>query len=415
MHYTKLHLPVSLTNSIVKETVYGCVDIQWYSDKSAALKVIAQVRRISKGIFCGMIAAPTDIVYIPIAFVLRKLWNGTVDRLEADHQFTIEVVGRRFGFNKRKEIPVERSKEMMENPTLYVPKTIHLPIAECSDLTLTENNLGKICKRINAYTLNIPYSWFHIASRHYGSLISPLYVHRPNHNGTHAARQTRYFQSLIDLISKEGSDAAKQTVASITPEEMLHLQLAQYLYRAGRVDESSGPFKISDIVHKIRSAAIYKAYAKQLCAAQLNSSSDHQEKGRVEKLIDWTADIILNSCTYLENNRTVTSDKDIMCCKLFNICHNMDLYRCNGKSRLDKYLGVTTFTPLSSVLGCNQNIVKEQYWPKLEKLVVDVLKATGTGNRYHKIWGDDMLFGECSLDGELCWEKVFEIPLPSWK
>ena len=61
-------------------------------------------------------------------------------------------------------------------------------------------------------------------------------VHRPNHNGTHSARQERYLEALFDIVEKKGSLTAQTELGKLSAQEKLNLKLGAYFLRAGRVD-----------------------------------------------------------------------------------------------------------------------------------------------------------------------------------
>lgn len=86
-------------------------------------------------------------------------------------------------------------------------------------------------------------------------------IFHPNHDATHAVRQainTRFFHQLI---LHHGNDAFKQVAASLTIEEQEALQLAAFLFRAGRTNELGG---VADPKNAIRSAELFKGIAAAL-------------------------------------------------------------------------------------------------------------------------------------------------------
>ena len=139
---------------------------------------------------------------------------------------------------------------------MHIP--IRIPIAKVSDLRLTESNLPEIFRRANEVTVNTRY-----AVQNTSRVVAGKMVHRPNHNGTHSARQARHLEALFSLVEHRGSAEAQGQLRNLSQSEKLNLSLASYFLRAGRVDESSHKNPPADDYYT-RSAMIYEQYAKQM-------------------------------------------------------------------------------------------------------------------------------------------------------
>lgn len=119
---------------------------------------------------------------------------------------------------------------------------------EIKNRKLTIEEWSCIFEKINKECINKPYA----GDRHH---VFESNVWRPNHNGTHSARQAHLFEVLHKLIKTESSQPY-----NFSNEELNSLQLAAYCYRAGRVDETGG----GKDQNRLRSAQVYEAHARQM-------------------------------------------------------------------------------------------------------------------------------------------------------
>jgi hypothetical protein len=266
---------------------------------------------------------------------------------------------------------------------------ISIPIAKCSHLTLTEKNLGSIFQIANQHTLNTQY---HIQNT--SKMINGQMVHRPNHNGTHSARQVGYLEAMFDLIEKEGLPQAKQQLNQLTQDEKLNLKLAVYFLRAGRVDESSHKNPPADDYYT-RSALIYEAYAKQL--------------GVDPAMIDWTKKLIVDSCKPLAVCQEATkSEKSKFIYDLMTTAHELDLVRCFDKKHIDANMQGTEKRLGGLIVNPNART------PELYDFAKKLCEATGCSRRVDNHPGDKNLFANCSVNGDACWQAVQGAGLPQW-
>jgi hypothetical protein len=267
---------------------------------------------------------------------------------------------------------------------------IHIPIAKVGDLKLTEGNLEKIFKRANEHTLNKRY-----AIKNYICKVGKAIIHRPNHNGTHSARQMRCLEALFDLIEKDGLSSAKTEFKKLTVEEKLNLKLAAYFLRAGRVDESSHKDPQPDDYYT-RSASIYGAYASQL--------------GVKPEVIEWTKKLIIDSCKPMklcvEANK---SDKSRFAYQLLTIVHELDLVRCFDKKHI-KTNAKSTEKQLTTLVN-NAGKRVTQLYDYSKKLCA----ATGCSRAVDNNKGNRKLFAECSLNGDVCLQKIRAEAIPVWR
>lgn len=238
--------------------------------------------------------------------------------------------------------------------------------------TLDNNNFPSLCQVINEITL------------------TPLYPDgqsRDNHNGTHSSRQARMLEVWFDLMER---GRGKDLLASLTEEEKIHLKLAAYLLRSGRIDESSHHDPNPDDYYT-RSALIYEAYANQLKASK--------------ETIFWVKNLIVNSCKP-KGVRDAGIDLDLkskFAWDALSIVHELDLIRCYSKNRIHTSQKPTVKAMLLSYF--DETEAKEILDPLFE-FSKGLCKATGCYRIYDHDPGDPRLFMLCSTDGKTCWEAV---------
>ena len=233
MKITRTNMPTSLTVSVIKYHVYKIIDAnRLFSNKeisSKVYKISEIIYQMAKCVFLTLMALPIDCAYIPIGNLIKYSWQSSLTKQDKDKFFSIDVVGKWSG--DASDVPINQCYELMEKPEKFVSEKIDIPIALFekaleNPLELKEENLTRIFDIINKYTLNIPYPCFKLSSRYFGSIFNMVYVHRPNHNGTHSARQVRYLEALFQLFENK-SDAVKevfQNNISLTSEEKLNLK-----------------------------------------------------------------------------------------------------------------------------------------------------------------------------------------------
>lgn len=260
---------------------------------------------------------------------------------------------------------------------------INIQIADLSGLTLTEENLEEIFKRANEATLSQPYP---IQGVGHEKIYNNQKIYRPNHNGTHSARQARHLEALFSLLSHNRHPLLK----TLTDEQKLNLKLAAYFLRAGRVDESSHKTPPADD-YLTRSALIYQAYATKL--------------GVSKEVRDWIFQHIKNSSKPISYT-PFKKKKDIGCHSLLSIVHELDLIRCFGPTlykksikSIESYLNILELYPDTNLLvGYARRLCE----------------ATGSERRYDLAAGNDALFATCSENGAYCWNQVRSVAIPNW-
>lgn len=270
---------------------------------------------------------------------------------------------------------------------------IIITIANCSNLELNESNLGKIFGLANQYTLNTQYP-IENTSRIYPG--TDIVVHRPNHNGTHSARQVRFLEALFDLIENKGKPEIKELLNSLSQEEKLNLKLAAYFLRAGRVDESSHKNPPADDFNS-RSAQIYDEYAKQL--------------GVSENTRNWIKPIIIDSCKPISicSEEIKSNSRSNLGYQLATIAHELDLVRCFDKNHMIGNMKGTEERLGSLLTEGADTAVKTLY-----EYANTLCKVTGSKIRASDVEVIPELFAKCSTDGEICWTAVQSAPIPTW-
>lgn len=265
-------------------------------------------------------------------------------------------------------VPKTGTSEPIMIPIGYLPKTI----------LRSSDPLSDIFKIINAATLNRPYP---CAPNNFQSIDDAI-IYRPNHNGTHSARQVGHQHVILKLIDSIGNAAAKKALSAMDGTFLLHFQLATYLMRAGRVDESSAKAQNADN-WCLRSSQVYEAYAKQLEVpldimkwfSILLKNSGKPKNARCPKEID------ANPSTLIVH-------------QILYAVHKLDLIRINVVDeafRSDLKEALTHFLDLEPKL-------MDELINKLLDFAENLLVVTGSE--------DPKLFATCSLNGDVCWKLV---------
>lgn len=144
------------------------------------------------------------------------------------------------------------------------------PVADLVDQNgmLYPNTLTEFFRRVNERTLNQAYPEEPNSLRHYIE-VQGRGCFRPNHNGTHAARQVRFVEVLLDKIQAYGAEGNRESDAFSylfgskrdlihNPEKIIQQMLiATFLLRSGRIGEYGENRRTLE-----RSASIYEAYAR---------------------------------------------------------------------------------------------------------------------------------------------------------
>ncbi|NGX59678.1 MAG: hypothetical protein KR126chlam3_00834, partial [Chlamydiae bacterium] len=277
------------------------------------------------------------------------------------------------------------------NPRPASPIEVTVPIAVIpKSMTLEPENFEQIFALINHYTVNTPYTHHNNSKEITGQI-----VHRENHNGTHSAKQARLLEALFVLMEKAGPSA-------LTQEERMHLFLAAYLLRAGRVDETDFRDQHPDDFYT-RSALIYEAYAKQF--------------SNNEELIGWVKKLIFNSVKPIGvREKDIDSDpKNRLGFELLSTAHELDLIRCFIRSTIETETKPSLRTRLEALLPKTSEKEREAYLEQLMEFSKDLCAATGCWSVYDGASGDDVLFARCSTDGAYCWDQVQSVEIPTFR
>ncbi len=226
-------------------------------------------------------------------------------------------------------------------------------------------------------------------------------AYRPNHNGTHSARQVALLDSLFDLIATKGNSAAKQLYKDLSKEEIFNLRLAAYFLRAGRVDESNHLDPPIDD-YNTRSALIYENYAKQL--------------GISSQTIDWCKKLIINSCKQ-SHDRDIEMDidpKSKFAFVLLSLVYELDLVRCFDTQKMNH--AISKIKNQLNYLTSHHSFssLKPNYLNLLIQYAKDLCKATGCKRELDHDQGNRNLFMKCSIEGDYCYKQVTTVPIPKW-
>ncbi len=272
---------------------------------------------------------------------------------------------------------------------------IRIPIANVSDLQLTEKNLPEIFRRANKVTVNTQY-----AVQNTSRFVAGKMVHRPNHNGTHSARQARHLEALFSLVEHRGSTEAQGQLRNLSQSEKLNLSLAAYFLRAGRVDESSHKNPPADDYYT-RSAMIYEQYAKQM--------------GENPTTIAWTKKLMINSCKPrgVRDADIDTNSKNRFGYEVLTMVHELDLIRCFGRSQTASTVQ-SMRSRLDYFVSSSRSGSKDQHMNQFMRYAKDLCKATGCSRTYDGHPGNAALFAKSSVQGDFCWNQVRAQRFPRW-
>jgi|GEM_PF-5460520 len=258
-----------------------------------------------------------------------------------------------------------------------IGKDVIFPYAKFENkVNISEENLPAFLGVANKVTINTPYR-FEKAEK--------SGVNRPNHNGTHSARQLKVFEYAIKKIESAGNETAKKLLSTLTAEQILCAKMAVFLCRAGRVDESNGKSKIPDCYLE-RSAQLFELYARQTNLPPV--------------VIESTSKMLVNA--YDSKNKGFT-EAQLMLINFMNASHSLDLYRCYESARMPTEEGFAKgniapyFNNGEAILATMITYAKA------------ILKATGVDIRKH--WGgyDSTLYKQCSNDTAHCFKQIERI------
>jgi hypothetical protein len=308
------------------------------------------------------------------------------------------------GENKTAASGTVTEKKGTEKPSFVIElvprngqsKKIETTIANVSHLSLTEENLPEIFRLANEHTVDKKYQ----NNDYEAFAVDGKMIYRPNHNGTHSARGTRYLEAMFDLVEKKGSVEGKKILNSLTDEEKLNLKLASYFLRAGRVDESTHKETNPDDYYT-RSAQIYEAYAKQL--------------GVNPQTIDWIKTQLIDSTKPLNKCGPDINHnpKSRFAYELLKMSHTFDLVRCYDAHHIDTVSRPSCAESLQPYLLSGAKTQIDLLFNYADKLC----RATGCSITY-PMGGyyptNETLFAKCSHEGDYCWQQVRNQPIPTW-
>jgi hypothetical protein len=244
--------------------------------------------------------------------------------------------------------------------------------------------------------VNQPYPLGDDPLRYYGET-----VFRPNHNGTHSARQAAHLEALFDLIDKRGSRSARNVYTRLSKEEKLNLQLAAYFLRAGRVDESSHKNPPADDYYT-RSALIYEEYAKQLNVTP--------------RTIRWIKKLIENSCKPSGHRDADidTNPKNRFGYEVLTMVHELDLIRCFGSKLTSQTVQAMKRRLNYFISDSSYGHKRDKYMDQLMEHAKKLCEVTGCKRRYDRHAGNLACFVKCSTEGGYCWRALKGVPIPLW-
>ena len=265
------------------------------------------------------------------------------------------------------------------------------------NLEFTEENLEDIFDLINKFTTSSPYPDMPNKFNIFWTLPDNRIIHRPNHNVTHAARQSRYMELIFDLIETKGSDKSKEILKNLSKEEKINIKLAAFLLRSGRVDESSHKDDNPDDYYT-RSAMIYDYYATIL-------NVDPQTK-------KWISNLIIDSCKPRDLcKEAFTNDKSSLVYQMLSIVHEIDLVRCFGKDYMKEYTKRDGYTHehLKELLIDDESAFLEI--KNLYNFAISACQATGSHISYLRKSYDPNTYYKYSTEGKECWRLIKGINL----
>lgn len=307
-----------------------------------------------------------------------------------------------------KQMVVGKAPKIAPNQSVLESKLPHMSVtfANLSGLTLSRENFGEIFRRINEATLNKPYP-----NREWDTFDGEK-VGRPNHNGTHAARQAKMFQLLVDWLKDVGSDETKKNLSfseenedeaekDLTKEMIDFLTLGVFLIRSGRIDETSFKHRKADLLNKTRSAQIFSIYSEYLefPSNTIDMPTKLQKTSWIESLLR-NATVPEKACEpkFFDQNK-----KNNTFYHLISMVHKLDLIRCYS-SKSEENLKDEIKTHLFILLGKTDDLDKKV--DRLFSLSKALCKATGSQQLMYHAKVDEKLFASCSIDGAFCWQKL---------
>ena len=283
---------------------------------------------------------------------------------------------------------------------------VQIPILKemAPELSLeSEKSLGPIFEIINAYTYSQPY-W--IGSKEYHEIFcssKTVTLYRPNHDGTHGARQVRYFEACLDLATSAASPEKQKLLQQLTPEDLLQLKLVVYCLRSGRLDEYSH-HSVDD--YDTRSSLIYRAYAEQL--------------GIDPKTIDRFSKYLVEACRPIHACSKDTQEDvlSLICHEMISAAHLMDLIRCFSSRHFEE--GGQRFNELADCVAHflgQDRLLSKKWSQQLLDYAHRVCLASGVEpgsvSRYPSGEAEKRI--NLYQSGKKCWEEVQKQPFPKWE
>ena len=270
-------------------------------------------------------------------------------------------------FNLKDPSPYGPKRSPIKNP-IYIGRVPQDLRNSNQNAVLTDEQWGDIFSIINTQTANTPY-----AVRNDFINLNGQRIYRPNHNGTHSARQVRLLKELLNLVYDQ---------SAFTQEQKNSLILAAYCYRLGRVDESG----MGHDQNRLRSAQVYQAYANQL-----NFST---------ATIDWTFQIISR-----DFNTPLSDQKQELAYTLLDTAHRLDLQRCYSSMSAEIPM-IETNLDLISPSGTSSKTLTKRLMIFSEHLI----QTTGCQNAYKGISTyNPTTFRTMSLDGKTCMQALNQV------
>lgn len=148
-------------------------------------------------------------------------------------------------------------------------------------------------------------------------------IYHPNHDTSHAIRQSVNTQYFLSLIRTHGTAQVKATANLLTVEELEALKLAGFLFRAARTNELGGEH---DPQNAVRSAELFKAIALEIgfesglvesfyyCIAYTYTYPPDMDTSRVHEGFNGEVETRLEKLNVIK--------------RLLHLSHHTDLVRC---------------------------------------------------------------------------------------
>lgn len=255
----------------------------------------------------------------------------------------------------------------------------------------SQPQFNQLAQILSDYLVNTPYhkwtSWYQFSYDGY-------VVFRPNHDVSHSIRQYFFAKKLKELTQNYGSPEFKAAADALTAEETACIELAAFLFRAGRTNEYSWD---EDLSNQNRSRDIFKDVAKKLGFRQeliehisfFMTSYNKLERGADGKLT--TDDASYNKdgegkpLDGFEGDKETKLAKAKITKRFLDVAHHVDLQRCWNvdKSPNKTLIHDNTKQELEFLLGSKEKA--SLFTKKILNFAADCTEATGNkliGNVY---------------------------------